>query len=251
MTTSFISRRALALLVSCSAAMIGSNALAAVTLKTPYVTEGELEIEYFLSRTNDDSQRHKTGVGYGVNDFWFVELEGDFRKSEGNHLRFNYLEVENKFQLTERGEYWLDVGANIGYEWTPRTNVADTLKGIFILAKDVGKTSHIVNFVGEKNVGSGPRDSLEGELLWSSRYRYSTYFEPGFEIFSEFGELKNTGSFNEQEHSIGPAAYGKIPLGLTKDHADGLKYRAGYLFGVSDAAADGDAFVQLEYELHF
>ena len=58
------------------------------------------------------------------------------------------------------------------------------------------------------------------------------------------------GSFHDQKHYVGPAAYGKIPLHLT-DKADGLKYRVAYLFGVSDAADDGQALAQLEYEIHF
>lgn len=46
------------------------------------------------------------------------------------------------------------------------------------------------------------------------------------------------------------AAYRKISLPLT-DRADSLKYRLGYLFGVSKAAPDGDAIPQFEYDLHF
>jgi hypothetical protein len=49
---------------------------------------------------------------------------------------------------------------------------------------------------------------------------------------------------------IGPASYGKIPLHFTQ-RADALKYRVGYLFGVSDAANNSEAIAQLEYELHF
>lgn len=34
------------------------------------------------------------------------------------------------------------------------------------------------------------------------------------------------------------------------DRADSLKYRIGYLFGVSQAAPIGEAIAQLEYEVH-
>jgi len=233
-----------------------SCAHAAERIYSPYVTPGELEIEYFGSRSfdndssKDNEQKQQFSVGYGVNEWWKTEFYSKFDKEPGDKLRFDEWEWENIFQLTERGEYWLDVGASFAYEWTPQSNRADTVETRLILAKDFDKTSHILNVIAEKNVGSGPKEGLEGKLLWSSRYNYSRYFEPGFEIESDFGELKKTGSFDNQKHYIGPAAYGKIPLHFT-ERGDGLKYRVGYLFGVSEAASDGQAIAQLEYEIHF
>ena len=236
--------------------LISSSAYAATRLYSPYVTPGELEIEYFGSRSVDDDnskdnkQKQQFAIGYGVNEWWKTELYAKFEKEPRDNLTFDEWEWENLFQLTERGEYFVDVGATIAYEWTPQDNRADNLEARLLLAKDIDKTTHLLNVIAEKNVGSGPKDSVEGKLLWSSRYNYSRYFEPGFEIESDFGELKDSGSFDDQKHYIGPAAYGKIPLNFTS-RADGLKYRVGYLFGVSEAANDGEAILQLEYELHF
>lgn len=235
---------------------LGSNANAATRLYSPYVTPGELEIEYFGSRSvdgdnsKDNKQKQQFAIGYGVNEWWKTELYAKFEKEPQDNLKFDEWEWENLFQLTERGEYLVDVGATIAYEWTPQSDRADNVEARLLLAKDIDKTTHLLNVIAEKNVGSGPKDGVEGKLLWSSRYSYSRYFEPGFEIESDFGELENSGSFDEQKHYIGPAAYGKIPLNFTS-RADGLKYRVGYLFGVSDAANDGEAIAQIEYELHF
>lgn len=234
-----------------------SNSFAAKKLYTPYVTPGELELEYFGSRSidNDDSkdneQKQQFSIGYGVNEWWKTELYGKFEREAEDHLTFDEWEWENIFQFTERGKYWLDVGAALAYEWTPQSNRADTVEARLLLAKDFEQTSHILNIIAEKNVGSGPKEGLEGKLLWSSRYNYNRYFEPGFEIESDFGELEETGSFDDQKHYIGPAAYGSIPLHFITNRADAIGYRVGYLFGVSDAASDSQAIVQLEYEMHF
>lgn len=234
----------------------GAAAQAAEKLYSPYVSKGEVELEYFGAisvddnATRDNEQDHQFALAYGVTDYWKTELYGNFSKDPGDNLTFNNIEWENIFQLTERGEYWVDVGASLAYEWSPKTSRADAFEGRLLLAKDVGKTSHVVNLIGEKEVGSGPKEAFEGKVLWSSRYRYSTVFEPGFEISSDFGELEDTGSFNDQKHAIGPVAYGKIPLNLAQK-GDAIGYRAGYLFGVSHAAPDGDVLLQLEYELHF
>ncbi len=239
-----------------SAIISATPALAADKLYYPYVTPGELEVEYFGSRSfdsdssKDNAQKQQFSVGYGVTDRWFTELYSKFEREPQDHTTFDAWEWENIFQLTERGEYWLDVGSSLAYEWTPQSNRADTIETRLLLEKDMDKTSHILNVILEKDIGSGPKASLESTVLWSSRYNLSRYFEPGFEISSDFGELKDTGSFDEQKHSIGPTAYGKIPLHLT-NRADSLKYRVGYLVGGSKAAPDGETIAQLEYELHF
>lgn len=233
-----------------------SSAFAADKLYYPYVTPGELEVEYFGSRsfdgdnTKDNAQKQQFSIGYGVNDWWKTELYGKFSRDPQSSTTFDAWEWENIFQLTEQGQYWLDVGASLAYEYTPQSRRADTVEARLLLEKDFSKISHVLNVILEKDVGSGPKAGLESTVLWSSRYRYSGYFEPGFEISSDFGELKHTGSFDDQKHSLGPAAYGKIPLHFT-DRADALKYRVGYLFGVSKAAPSGEAIAQLEYELHF
>lgn len=244
-------------LIGITLLMSANSAFAADKLYSPYVTPGELELEYFGSRSFDDSssknneQKQQFAVAYGVTDYWKTELYAKFEKEAQDRLRFEEWEWENIFQLTEQGEYWVDVGAALAYEWTPQADRKDTAEARLLFAKDIGKTFHLLNLKASKKVGSGNNNErLKGKVLWSSRYSYDRYFEPGFEIESDFGQLSRTGGFEDQKHYIGPAAYGKIPLNFT-DRADGLKYRVGYLFGVSNAADDGQAIAQLEYEIHF
>lgn len=233
-----------------------SPAFAIDKLYSPYVEKGEWEAEYFGTRSFDgndakhDAQKHQISIGYGVTDYWKTELYGSFEKAPQDHVTFDSWEWENIFQFTKPGEYWVDAGGSLAYEWTPSSNIANKVEARLLLAKNTGKFSHLLNLIAEKEVGSGPRDRLEGGFIWSSRYNYNVYFQPGVEINSDFGEFARTGTFNDQSHYAGPVAYGKLPLPFA-DEDDGLKYRVGYLFGISDAASDGQAIVQLEYELEF
>ncbi len=244
------------LLIAAAFLLSAAPAYAAHKLHMPYVEEGEWELEYFGSRSNDgdptidNTQLHEISVGYGVNSWWRTEVEAHLEKAPQDQTRFDAWEWENSFQFTERGEYWLDAGVVLAYEHTPQSNRANAVEGILVLAKDIGRTTHVLNATLEKEVGSGPKGSVEGELLWSSRYTVTPYFEPGFEISSGFGELSHPGRFADQDHSIGPVIYGSLPVHMA-GKADGLKYRIGYMFGISDAAASGDALAQLEYEIHF
>lgn len=232
--------------------ILAAPAYAVDKVYSPYVEKGEWEAEYFGTRSfdgdnaKDNAQKHELSFGYGVTEYWKTEIYGIFEKEPQDSVGFDAWEWENIFQFTPRGEYWLDVGGALAFEWTPQSNHANALEARLLLAKDIGKTSHVLNLIAEKEVGSGPRDELEGGFIWSSRYRHSRQFQPGFEISSDFGELEHTGSFDSQEHYLGPVAYGKLPI-----VGKGIGYRAGYLFGLSDSAADGQLVMQLEYEFKF
>lgn len=235
---------------------ISTPAHALHKLYAPYVEEHAWEFEYFGNRSfdndgsKDNSQSQQFAVGYGVNSWWKTELYAKFEREPRDELTFDAWEWENIFQLTQQGEYWLDVGASLAYEHTPQASRADALEGRLLLAKDWGQTSHIANIILEKEVGSGPKDGLEAGYILSSRYRYLPEFQPGLELTGDFGELKHTGAFDDHEHYFGPAAYGKIPV-RAFGRSDAIEYRVGYLFGISNAAADGNLLLQLEYEIHF
>jgi len=237
--------------------LVAFPAYAVDKIYTPYVHKGEWEVEYFGHRSvdndnaKDNAQKHELSIGYGVTSWWKTELYSIWEKEPGEGTQFDALEWENIFQFTKKGEYWLDAGASLAYEWTPEDNHADAVETRLLLAKDIAATSHALNVKLEKQVGEGPRESLEAAVLWSSRYNYSPYFQPGFEIQSEFGEVDDAGDFDDQSHYIGPVAYGVIPFEVEGNHIEGLHYRAGYLFGASDAAADGELILELEYELEF
>ena len=62
--------------------------------------------------------------------------------------------------------------------------------------------------------------------------------------FGETGEWDNWASSDEQEHKLGPAIFGKVPVG---SHA-AVKYNAAWLVGMTDATPDNTFRMQVEYE---
>jgi len=89
-------------------------------------------------------------------------------------------------------------------------------------------------------VGRYAARGLARDVRWSSRYRLGSAFEPGFEIQSALGRTAQSKSFNQQEHYIGPSAYGKLP--------PGLKYELAWLVGISDAASSSNARLRISYD---
>lgn len=226
-----------------------SPALAVGNLSSPLVEQGEFEVEYSAYRsfdndsTVDNEQKHKLEMSYGFGEKWKSEISAEFKKEPDESIDFTAIEIENQFQLTEQGEYWVDVGAKFAYVQTFDSTKAQALEAKLLLRKDTTHFAHIANIGAEQPIGSDAHDGPELSFDWGSRYRYSDHFNPGFEYQADFGHANDIPGYDEQEHIIGPMAYGKI--------SDGVKYELGYLFGISDAAADGYLKGKLEYEVHF
>lgn len=234
-------------------AAIGGLSLAAApaahatkTVTSPYVSAGEWELawkgSYEIDNDSDVDGAWKQTIelGYGVNPFWGLEVEGEVEKDGDNNAdaEFAAVEVKSKFQLTPRGAYWLDAGIRLGYTYSTNAG-ADTAEAKFLLAKKTGDFAHAFNASLEKDFEDGESEDAESGLAWATSYSYSESFEPGFEIYSDFGALSDTGSFSDQDHRIDPVAYGEIGP---------AEYDAGILFGVSDGAPDATLKLILETE---
>lgn len=223
------------------------GAWAAGKVYSPHVEKGELEIENRGTRTDDGDFKMKTGVGYGVTDFWFSEVYAETSRASGDSLDLSAVEFENIFQLSPTGKYLADFGFIAEYAVATKDDELDEFEFGPLVEKQLGPTVHTANLIFVKEIGSGAA-GLELEYAWASRWRLAPYFEPGVEAFGALGELEDTGPLKEQEHQIGPAIIGTIPLNFGPGK---LHYETGYYFGLTDATPDGEFRWLLEYEVRF
>lgn len=232
------------------------DAQAGFKVYAPYVELGELEFEYRPTVTIDDDpakdneQKHLLGIGYGFTEWWFSEIYAEWEREAGpgEETAFEAFEWENRFQLTNPGEHWADFGLLVEYERTDDHKAPDKIELALLFAKELGQFDATYNLVFEKEVGGGASNDVELAHAFQLKYRLNRAFEPGIEVFSEFGAIGDMPGFDEQEHYVGPVVAGVVPLG---ESGLKLKYNAGYLFGVSNDAADGvvKAIVELEVPL--
>ncbi len=244
------------LIMLATASYSTQNAHAGLKVYTPYVEYHEFEIEYRPSRTidnndaKDNKQTHLLGLGYGVTEWWFTEVYAEWEREPGagHSTNFEAFEWENRFQLSNPGEDWADFGLLVEFVRTDGGSSPDKLEVGFLFAKELGQFDATFNLILERELGTNAGDDLEIGQAFQLKYRLDPAFEPGIEIYSEFGPIDDMPGFDEQKHLAGPIIAGVIPLG---DSGTKLKYNAGYLFGLSDDAPDGTikAIIELEFPL--
>lgn len=219
-------------------------------LYTPMVEYGEKEIDfkYGSARQPDGTLRQvaSLGVGYGAKEYWFTEVY--FKRGRNGSQESNSVEWENKFQLTEAGEYPLDLGFITELEAPLSSNAPWEVRLGPLLQSDFGRVQLNGNLLFERAFGktdeSGVPFSTNLGYQWQVKYRWQPVFEFGMQGLGEVGKWNNWSKSAEQLHQMGPAIFGKLPLGARQ----AIKYNAAWLMGVNHATPGHTVRMQAEYE---
>ncbi|MDB5761546.1 MAG: hypothetical protein JWQ21_541 [Herminiimonas sp.] len=215
---------------------------------TPNVEYGEREID-FKSGTVKKSQEDRAsaaslGFGYGATEYWFTELYVKYKRENGNATAFDAFEWENKFQLTQPGQYPIDIGFITEIERPQDRSEGYEIKFGPLFQTEIGKTQLNLNILFQRNYRAAEANIMKSGYQWQAKYRLKPEFEFGLQGFGELGDWNRIAPRAEQSHLLGPAIFGKIPLGGR--HA--IKYNAAYLIDASDVKHSNTLRTQVEYE---
>ena len=236
--------------VMMAAALSAGSAVAgpADYVYVPAVTYGEREIDFKAGSTKRDGEDRGSaaslGLGYGVTDYWFAEVYGKYRRENGNGTEFDAFEWENKFQLTQPGQYPIDVGFITEIERPRDRSEGYEVKFGPLFQTEFGKTQLNLNILFQRNYRAAESNPLKLGYQWQVKYRWMPTFELGAQGFGDVGQWNRLAPRNEQSHLVGPAVFGKFALGGR--HA--IRYNAAYLFDVSDTKRGNTLRAQVEYE---
>ncbi len=215
---------------------------------TPAVEYGEREIELRFgtaSKSGDDRMSAASlAFGYGVTPWWATEIYGKFNRAGDASTRFDAVEWENKFQLTEPGQYFVDLGLLVETEFPHDRAEGYELRIGPLLQKDFGPVQVNTNFLLERHYRATEQEVTELGYQWQVKYRWREDFEFGAQGFGSVGKWDHWDAAHDQQHMLGPAIFGRISLGGRQ----ALRYDAAYLFKASSAAPDRTLRAQLEYE---
>ena len=224
-------------------------------VQLPDAEYGEFEFEpvgsYGMSGNpgTDNEQSFVPELGYGATPFWHTELEFETERPAGigHHLKFVQLTSENRFQFTERGEYWVDPGFYFEYGQVLSKGVPNEITFGPILRKEMFGTIDTVNLFLEKDIGGFASGRPSFTYAIESRLDLGTIVEPGIQAYGTPGPFGHFAPISQQDHRIGPQLFATIaPFGRGD-----LKMNGGILFGLTPAAPRRTLRWQIEYEVHF
>jgi hypothetical protein len=166
-------------------------------VRMPTVEYRELEIEhnglYTFDKKGSDlngQQSYTTSIGYGVLPWWKIELEGEMAGGPGVERTFEATTIENWFQLTEPGKYFVNAAIFLEYsQATGQTNPNSFTFGPIIqkeLNNVLGVDSlHTLNVFFSRDVGRGSSKATGFEYAWQSRLLLNRYIDPAIEFYSK------------------------------------------------------------------
>lgn len=217
-------------------------------VSTPAVEYGERELELRLgTATRHGADRASAGsiaFGYGVTQRWFTEVSGRFNRFGTASTHFDAFEWENRFELTEPGEFPVDVGLLVEVERPQDRAEGYELRLGPLLQKDYGLVQANANLFVERHYRAAAPESTDLGYQWQIKYRWREAIEFGAQGFGGVGPWDHWDRADAQSHVLGPAVFGKLRLGGRQ----AVVWGAAYLFKASGAAPDRTLRAQIEYE---
>lgn len=227
---------------------------ATTDIKSPYVgPDGSWKFGHKGSWSHDahdkelkNNQAYKFGLGKTIAPKWFIEVETGFNRASLEDFSLSSVEFEVKRQWTEAGDFWWDLGSRVNYVHRVESHEADSVDMIFMAQNSYSGFTTRLNAALVHDFGKKGEDiGIEAGAF--VRYEISPYIKPGIEYQAEYGAIDEFAAQEEQGHLLGPALYGKLPLG--EQHP--VSYELAYLLGMTDTSPDGNLRWKLEYQFRF
>jgi high-affinity iron transporter len=209
------------------------------TVYRPMVEFGETEVELRGGHIKDDrrelntTQAYVLDFGHGVTPWWFTEAVLEIEKEPDASLEAEEVEWENIFQLTEQGQYFVDLGWFAEAKLPLEVEYPYGLEVGPMFQKDIGRLTSNLNLLAEWAFGNGFRTENELGYTFQSRYRSGRQMEVGLQAFGA-----------EDAHVVGPAVFSAGRLNERYKY----KWDAALLAGATPDAEDWRLRWQFELE---
>lgn len=240
-------------------------ALAEFQIQEAGIEKGHVEFEYRgayhwgvpqVTNTNPNAndlvQSHEIELQYGLTNWWLMQFTAGFEQPLGENLQSSDVEVETEFALIKREGDGIALSFQGGYQKAVNGD-ADEIGFGPIVELATGSLLITLNPLFTDQVGPN-RDtaSLGFGYGWRAEYDFAKHWGVGVEMFGQIEDLSNAGSFDHQNHSIGPTLfYNAGESNEDQGEKDGdadeksagpppmeLSLNVGVQFGLTDATSD-------------
>ncbi len=213
---------------------------------SPDVSEGDRSFEYRSSFEpgedgGPDTLAHRLHYQQSINGQTRWRIMSQLSdKDEG--LEYRYTRLELQHQLHEDEDAGFDSALRFelqiaeGDDTPSRARVAWTGK-----VDATPRWQLRANVLTGKQFDSGAKSGLLLETRWQATYKLDSGVRVGLEMFNDLNTTADFGSFDEQEHTLGPI--------VKFDIVKGWKAEASYHAGLSDDASDDTFRLHVKYRL--
>jgi hypothetical protein len=239
-------------------------ALAEFEIQEADIERGEIELEYRgalhwgLADPGFDPlhQSHEFEMQMGITDYWLISVTPSLQQPLGDNLEESSIEVGTQLQFLKRKGDGLALAFQASYEQATVQGNANEIQFGPIVEVVEGPVSFIFDPLFTKQQGEfANQEGLGFEYGWQLKYQLKSRWALALEMFGEIDDLANPGSFNDQNHSLGPTLYytfGKVDTNEgakadeddnSKDEKSGgesatLTLGVGLQFGLTGATSD-------------
>jgi hypothetical protein len=254
-------------------------ALAEFEIQESQVEKGEVELEYRgathwgfpgAERAEDDDegaldeeeegplrQSHDFEFAYGITERWMFSTTLSADEPLDEDFALSAVELELQYEIIQRQGNGLGLAFIGAYGFATRGGEADEIEFGPIVELASGKFLLTLNPFFSSQVGENREtDGLGFEYGWRAQYNFAKHWGIGAEMFGEIEDLANAGSFDDQNHSIGPTLFYNPGGDDDDDEGNGgddddddrkvggppemeFSLNVGVQFGLTDVTSDG------------
>ncbi len=257
------------------------SAVAEFEIQESQVEKGEVEIEYrgavhwgFPRREREEAeedqavgaleeeeegeflrQSHDIELQWSVTDRWMFSTALSADEPLDDDFDVSSVEAELQYELIEREGNGFGLAVLGAYGLATRSGEADEIEFGPIVELASGKALLTTNTFFTSQVGDNRKtDGLGFEYGWRALYGIAKRWGVGVEMFGEIEDLSHAGSFDDQQHSLGPTLFFNPELdGDDDDNGNGngngnhkvagpakaeFSMNVGVQFGLTDLTSD-------------
>ncbi len=199
-------------------------------------------------------QSHEFEIEYGVTEWWLVTLTLGAEQPLRESFDLTSVEFETQVEFIERKGNGLGFAFQGSYTQATISGEANEIEFGPIVELAKGPLVLTLNPLLTAQVGDNREtDGLGFQYGWRAQYNFAKKWGVGAEMFGEIEDLSNAGSFDDQNHSIGPTLFYN-PGGDDDDEGNGgddddnkkvagppdmeFSLNVGVQFGLTDVTSD-------------